>query len=128
MGPQNSSGASLPDRLLLDCLFQSSLLCLVAVVRGELIGCLTARLLPGAETYIASLCVAQPFRRQGVAKLLCSSLPVRTGTTSLHCALANGPARELYRQLGFQEQGEVKGFYRSSQAGHRDAMLYAKVV
>jgi ribosomal protein S18 acetylase RimI-like enzyme len=33
----------------------------------------------------------------------------------------------LYRRLGFKEQREVKGFYRSSRMGYRDALECTKM-
>lgn len=61
--------------------------------------------LPGETVYVAECVVAPAFRREGRARRLFAelfaSLPAGT-PVSLQVAAANGPARSLYRSLGFE--------------------------
>ncbi|HEV2576221.1 MAG TPA: ribosomal protein S18-alanine N-acetyltransferase [Acidobacteriaceae bacterium] len=79
---------------------------------------------------IESLAVSADWRRQGVARLLCSHLlkwaHARHATqASLEVRLTNIPARALYESLGFEKNAVRRGYYRDPE---EDALVMTMVL
>lgn len=79
------------------------------------------------EGYITNIAVKKAFRRQGIAKALIEELLKKLDTElsfiSLEVRVSNSAAINLYRLLGFKEEGLRKNFY---QAPKEDALIMTK--
>ena len=79
------------------------------------------------EGYITNIAVKKAFRRQGIAKALIDELLKKLDTElsfiSLEVRVSNSAAINLYRLLGFKEEGLRKNFY---QAPKEDALIMTK--
>jgi ribosomal-protein-alanine N-acetyltransferase len=80
------------------------------------------------EAEILSLAVAAAWRRRGCARALlgahCSRLAGRgVKVLSLEVEANNTAAIELYRQFGFRQAGERKGYYRSAEGTRSNALI-----
>ena len=72
--------------------------------------------LPGAATHIAELVVDPDHRREGRATALLTEICEPAGQpVTVHVAADNGPARSLYRRLGFVETGRSADQFESSE-------------
>ena len=70
------------------------------------------------ETDMMNIAVHPDYRRRGIAAKLVDALVADLKTMESHCLTlevraSNAPARALYEQLGFQEIGCRKNYYRS---------------
>lgn len=79
---------------------------------------------------IESLAVTADWRRQGIARQLCSDLldwaRARHATqASLEVRLSNIPARTLYESLGFEKNGIRRGYYRDPE---EDALVMTMIL
>jgi len=105
------------NTFFLQCLIQPKLVCFLATrvsnAVEEVLGCLTAQLLPSA-VHITSICVANNARKLGVGRSLYRALPKTSQPIVLHCASGNWDARRFYASLGFRETGIVRNYYRTS--------------
>lgn len=68
------------------------------------------------EAHITTVAIAPDARRQGIgrqimAELLCEARDRGMLTATLEVRRGNEPARQLYRNLGFQEVAVRKGYY-----------------
>lgn len=86
--------------------------CDVAVVNGAVAGFAVSRRLDEREREILNVAVDPKMRRCGLAsELIRSAMRRWPGTHFLEVRESNGPARELYRKLGFKEVGTRPGYY-----------------
>lgn len=79
---------------------------------------------------IESLAVSADWRRQGIARQLCSDLlnwarARHAMQASLEVRLSNLPARALYQSLGFQKDAVRRGYYRDPE---EDALVMTMVL
>jgi ribosomal-protein-alanine N-acetyltransferase len=79
---------------------------------------------------IESLAVSADWRRQGIARQLCSDLldwarAWHATRASLEVRLSNIPARALYESLGFQKNAVRRGYYRDPE---EDALIMTMVL
>ena len=106
----------------------------VALVAEEvgaaaLAGFLVARYLP-PEWELENIVVAPSVRRRGIGKQLLDTLLVQAQQTHsvaifLEVRESNVAARRLYEKLGFNENGQRKGYYTNPS---EDAVLYSKTI
>ncbi|WP_230398862.1 ribosomal protein S18-alanine N-acetyltransferase [Novisyntrophococcus fermenticellae] len=90
---------------------------LVAVEGNHILGYCGVILTP-PESDITNICVAQDFRRKGVARKLLEQLSsklVQQGIREIHLEVreSNLPALTLYRKLGFNQDGLRPRYYES---------------
>lgn len=86
--------------------------CRVAVIYGTVVGFLVSRRLDDQEREILNVAVDPAVRRSGIAtELIRTELRERPGTYFLEVRQSNGPARQLYRMLGFEEIGTRPDYY-----------------
>ncbi|MEB3199334.1 MAG: GNAT family N-acetyltransferase [Synechococcaceae cyanobacterium] len=72
------------------------------------------------ELHITALAVHPPQRRRGLGRrvlvhLLCQALTGGARHATLEVAVGNAAARALYADLGFQEAGVRRGYYRDGE-------------
>ncbi|GFR48557.1 hypothetical protein Agub_g10457 [Astrephomene gubernaculifera] len=79
----------------------------------------------GINVHVSKLAVREDCRRQGVAKSLMMAV-LRTAATqrrslssTLHVALDNQPAVNLYRSLGFKEDGLLEHYYTTGRHAYK---------
>jgi len=99
---------------------------------GEKLGFLLAQL-AGGEGEILTLCVADDFRRRGIARSLLADLAkiareAHSGRLVLEVASDNLPALRLYESSGFISIGTRPGYYRRGKAPPADAVMLAKTL
>ena len=90
---------------------------LVAVQENAVVGYVGSQTVLG-ETDMMNIAVHPDYRRRGIAAKLVDALVADLKTMESHCLTlevraSNAPARALYEQLGFQEIGCRKNYYRS---------------
>ena len=90
---------------------------LVAEENGQVCGYVGSQTVQG-ETDMMNVAVHPDFRRKGIAETLVNALVEALKAKGSHCLTlevraSNAPARALYEQLGFQEIGCRKNYYRS---------------
>ncbi len=96
---------------------------------AEVHGYIICWLLPG-DLHVLNLAVDQPFRRNGLARLLLERsldefAEAGGGLVSLEVRRSNLAAQQLYTSFGFREVGVRKGYYRFD---HEDALVMARNV
>lgn len=93
--------------------------CWVAEINGIVAGFLVTReLIPGdagveGEREILNLAVAPDWRKRGVAQALLQHELRNSATRFLEVRESNLAARNLYRQMGFEEIGERGDYYQN---------------
>jgi ribosomal-protein-alanine acetyltransferase len=86
--------------------------CHVARVNGTVAGFLVSRAIDVNEREILNVAVHPEMRRSGVASdLIRAEIARWPGTHFLEVRESNGPARRLYRKLGFEEVGMRPEYY-----------------
>jgi [ribosomal protein S18]-alanine N-acetyltransferase len=86
----------------------------VAVYKNQVAGFAVSRWVAD-EGELLNLAVHPEFRRRGVGrKLLAAINSGHPGTLWLEVRESNTPARNLYKTLGFQENGRRLGYYHDS--------------
>ena len=98
-------------------------LCLVCRENGRVIGYLGTRTVLD-ECDITNIAVHPEYRRQGVARLLLSSLLKELRDVrqiNLEVRESNAPARRFYEAAGFKECGRRRNYYETPR---EDAILY----
>lgn len=85
-----------------------------------------------SEVHILNICVAAPYRRQGVATMLLEHMAdiarhKRADSLLLEVRPSNIAALSLYRRLGFRWVGRRKRYYPAVR-GREDALLLARSV
>ena len=77
------------------------------------------------RSLIISIAVHPLHRRKGYGKMLMEHvLKFMKGKVMLHVKKSNLGAIDFYKKLGFEEIGEIKGYYRDGE----DAILMAKML
>ncbi|NPA71997.1 MAG: ribosomal protein S18-alanine N-acetyltransferase [Gammaproteobacteria bacterium] len=71
------------------------------------------------EAHILNVCVAPEYQGKGIARAALTAISDKLRERRFNIILlevreSNMPARQLYRQFGFTEDGVRKGYYRSS--------------
>ena len=100
---------------------------LAAGRRAELLGYWIAQ--PGVdELHLLNLTVAPAHQRRGHARTLLAALQARArhrglATIWLEVRASNEGARALYRQWGFEPQGQRRGYYPSGNGQREDAVV-----
>ncbi|KAA0000041.1 MAG: ribosomal-protein-alanine N-acetyltransferase [Thermoplasmata archaeon] len=90
--------------------------------KGEIIGYIIA---DKKRSLIISIAVHPLHRRKGYGKMLMEHvLKFMKGKVMLHVKKSNLGAIDFYKKLGFEEIGEIKGYYRDGE----DAILMAKML
>jgi ribosomal-protein-alanine N-acetyltransferase len=89
----------------------------VAELEDEVVGFLAAAARVAAVVEVESVAVVEKTRRRGVAKALaaqCIAWAREAGAEQIELEVraSNVGARELYRSLGFVEQGKRRGYYQ----------------
>ncbi len=102
---------------------------LVAVREELVIGYIGSQTVPD-ESDMMNVAVSPDARRMGVARALicalCESLRERgSRRLSLEVRVSNDAARELYRQLAFEQVGLRRGYYRNPK---EDALILSKAL
>ena len=88
--------------------------CLVAEVAGEVCGFAAFRTTHPAEGEVLNLAVAVRWRRRGVGRRLAEEISARsTGDMLLEVRESNLEARNLYKKIGFVEEGRRPGYYET---------------
>lgn len=106
--------------------------CLAATdLVGDLIGYGLLSVAVG-EAHILNVCVAPPYRRQGVATMLLEHMTEIARREHVFKILlevrpSNIAALSLYRRLGFERAGRRKRYYPAT-GGREDALLLARAV
>lgn len=106
--------------------------CLAATgLAGNLLGYSLLSMAVG-EAHVLNLCVAPPYRRQGVATMLLGHMAgiarrERADKLSLEVRPSNTAALALYRRLGFERIGCRKRYYPAV-GGREDALLLARTI
>ncbi len=93
---------------------------LVARRDGEIVGCVIGdRVLEGAR--VVNLAVDPAARRQGVAMALMDAVEkaLPWGDMTLMVQSENGPARALYRRIGYLEESVEPNYYGAGRPGIR---------
>ncbi|ASK34820.1 ribosomal protein S18-alanine N-acetyltransferase [Alloalcanivorax mobilis] len=108
-----------------DCL-QSDYHCQVAAVDGVLAAFMVLSSVLD-ETHLLNIAVAPAFQRRGLGRWMITEAlteAVSSGITVMYLEVraSNHGARDLYQQLGFQESGRRKNYYRAGD-GREDAVL-----
>jgi ribosomal-protein-alanine acetyltransferase len=86
--------------------------CHVALVNGAVAGFLVSRRIDEGEREILNVAVHPEMRRTGIAsELIRAEVRRCPGTHFLEVRESNGPARQLYRRLGFEEAGSRPDYY-----------------
>ena len=102
---------------------------LVATIEGEIVGFAIMRF--GDEAAHLHLLAVDPrYRRQGVATKLMDWLEAACRTAGMHhvrleVRLENLPARQFYARLGYNERGQIKGYYDERESA---AVLFKPLV
>ena len=112
--------------LLLDI----SILTLGIEIDGDLAAFVMAQTVAG-ESDILTVATAPEHRRKGLAATLIGALVNRLGERgvariTLDVAEDNAPARALYRELGFSEDGRRPRYYKSGRDIPVDAVLMSR--
>ena len=111
-------------------LLDTSILTLGIELEGELAAFVMAQTVAG-ESDILTVATAPAHRRKGLAAMLIAALISRLGERgvsriTLDVAEDNAPARELYRGLGFNEDGRRPRYYTSGRDVPVDAVLMSR--
>lgn len=99
---------------------------------GRVVGHLGLRVAPyGVADF--GMCVAPDHRRQGVGRALVSEAVAAARRLGAHKVTLqvwphNGPARRLYRQLGFVDEGRLRRHYRRRNGELWDAIVMGLVL
>ena len=111
-------------------LLDSSILTLGIEQAGNLAAFVMAQTVAG-EADILTIATAPEHRRKGLARTLIGALASRLGERgvarfTLDVAEDNTPARALYRELGFTEDGRRPRYYTSGRDVPVDAVLMSR--
>ena len=93
---------------------EGRLLCLLVRRAGRPAGYCAAELVLD-EGELLRICVAEPYRREGIGRQLLEALFARCPQTAswyLEVRQGNRPAVSLYRRMGFEIVGSRKAYYR----------------
>ena len=97
---------------------------LVAMENGEVVGYVGSQTVL-QEADMMNIAVADTYRRRGIAKMLVEELILQLDAyqLSLEVRSSNAPAIALYENLGFQQVGLRKNYYRNPK---EDALILRK--
>jgi ribosomal-protein-alanine N-acetyltransferase len=84
------------------------------------------------EAHILNVCIANEYRRRGLARKLLLYLLERARASGMYEAFlevrpSNTTAAHLYQSMGFQQVGVRRGYYQST-AGREDAAVLRRVL
>lgn len=84
------------------------------------------------EAHVMNLCVAPGHHRKGygrrmLQKLIDEASAHKVENLFLEVRQSNGPALQLYEEMGFNQVGHRKGYY-PAKGGREDALLLARVL
>ncbi|GAA5110709.1 ribosomal protein S18-alanine N-acetyltransferase [Alloalcanivorax gelatiniphagus] len=109
-----------------DCL-HSGYRCRVATVDGEPVAFMILSCVLD-ESHLLNIAVAPAWQRRGLARWMLRQALAEADDAGLSLMFlevrdGNQPARRLYRELGFQETGRRKAYYRTRGEEREDAVL-----
>ena len=100
---------------------------LVAVDHGQVVGYVGSQSVMD-EADMMNVAVSDAYRRQGIARKLVEALITALDARGVHSLTlevraSNEPAKQLYRQIGFEQVGRRPNYYRNPK---EDALILRK--